>query len=145
MSYQPTDIELKQLIDSWIAQWNEPDAQQRRRLIREVWDEDGYQLMVNPPQEIRDTAATYGVPFPAVEIRGHDAMFARVTRAYEMFIAAGQYVFEQYGELVRHAGAAVALTWVMRSRADGSIAGSGLDVLTFSPDVRVHSAHQFVA
>ncbi|HZY75685.1 MAG TPA: hypothetical protein VFE40_05140 [Jatrophihabitantaceae bacterium] len=145
MSYQPTDIELKQLIDSWIAQWNEPDAQQRRRLIREVWDEDGYQLMVNPPQEIRDTAATYGVPFPAVEIRGHDAMFARVTRAYEMFIAAGQYVFEQHGELVRHAGAAVALTWVMRSRADGSIAGSGLDVLTFSPDVRVHSAHQFVA
>jgi hypothetical protein len=145
MSYQPTDIELKQLVDSWIAQWNEPDAQQRRRLIREVWDEDGYQLMVNPPQEIRDTAATYGVPFPAVEIRGHDAMFARVTRAYEMFIAAGQYVFEQHGELVRHAGAAVALTWVMRSRADGSIAGSGLDVLTFSPDVRVHSAHQFVA
>jgi hypothetical protein len=145
MSYQPTDIELKQLIDSWIAQWNEPDAQQRRRLIREVWDEDGYHLMVNPPQEIRDTAATYGVPFPAVEIRGHDAMFARVTRAYEMFIAAGQYVFEQHGELVRHAGAAVALTWVMRSRADGSIAGSGLDVLTFSPDVRVHSAHQFVA
>lgn len=145
MSYEPTDIGLKQLIDSWIAQWNEPDLQQRRRLIRQVWDEDGYQLMVNPPQEIRDTAAAYGVPFPAVEIRGHDAMFARVTRAYEMFIADGQYVFERHGEPVRHAGAAVALTWVMRSRVDGAIAGSGLDVLTFGPDGRVHSAHQFVA
>ena len=38
-----------------------------------------------------------------------------------------------------------ALTWVMRSRVDGSIAGSGLDVLTFGPGGRVRTDHQFVA
>jgi hypothetical protein len=145
MSHEVADIELKQLIDRWIAQWNEPSADERRRLIREIWAEDGYQIMVNPPQGIRETAAHYGVPVPSVEIRGHDAIFARVTRAYEMFIAEGEYLFEQQGELVRHAGAAVAVNWVMRSQADGSVAGSGLEVLTFGPDGRVRTDHQFVA
>jgi hypothetical protein len=145
MSYEPAQTELKQLIDDWIAQWNEPDPDERRRLIREVWAEDGYQVMVNPPEGIRDTAAHFGVPFPAVEIRGYDAMYARVTRAYDMFIASGEYAFEQDGAVVRHAGAAVALTWVMRSRTDGSVAGSGLEVLTFAADGRVRSDHEFVA
>jgi len=144
MSYEPTETELKQLIDRWVAQWNEPDPDERRRLIREVWAEDGYQVMVNPPEGVRDTAAHFGVPFPAIEIRGYDAMYARVTRAYDMFIAAGEYAFER-GEVVRHPGAAVALTWLMRSRTDGSVAGSGLEVLTFDTDGRVHSDHEFVA
>ena len=145
MSYEPADTELKQLIDRWVAQWNEPSPDERRRLIREVWTEDGYQVMVSPPAGIRETAAHYGVPFPSVEIRGHDALYARVTRAYEMFIADGEYLFEQHGEAIRHAGAAVAMTWAMRSRASGSVAGSGLDVLTFGPDGRVRTDHQFVA
>ena len=145
MSYEPADTELKQLIDRWVAQWNEPSPDERRRLIRDVWTEDGYQVIVSPPQGIRETAERYGVPVPPVEIRGYHAMYARVTRAYEMFIADGEHVFERQGEVVRQAGATVALTWVMRSRADGSIAGSGLDVLTFGPDGRVRTDHQFVA
>ncbi|MFB7527206.1 hypothetical protein ACFC0C_02910 [Streptomyces sp. NPDC056178] len=145
MNHEPADIELKRVIDRWIAQWNEPEEDERRRLIRAVWAEDGYQVMVNPPEGIRKTAAQYGVPFPAVEIRGYDAMYERVTRAYEMFIAPGEYVFERSGEAIRHAGAAVALTWVMRSRRDGSVAGSGLEVLTFAADGRVRSDHEFVA
>lgn len=145
MSYEPTDTELKQLTAQWIAQWNEPDPRERRRMIREVWTEDGFQVMVNPPAAIRETASHYAVPFPAVEVHGHDALFSRVTRAYEMFVADGEYAFEQQGEVVRHAGAAVALTWVMRSRADGSAAGSGLEVLTFAADGRVRSVHEFVA
>ncbi|MFF0501902.1 hypothetical protein ACFYU5_36330 [Nocardia aobensis] len=144
MSYEPTDIELKNLLDRWIGQWNEPDAGRRRELIREVWAEDGYQILVNPPEGIRDTARQYGVSAPAVEVRGYDAMFARVTRAYEMFVADGEHFFEAEGEPVRHAGAAVALTWVMRSRADDTVAGAGLEVLTFDPDGRVRTDHEFV-
>jgi hypothetical protein len=34
MSYQLTDIELKQLIDRYVAQWNEPDPDRRRRRQR---------------------------------------------------------------------------------------------------------------
>jgi hypothetical protein len=145
MTDAPTDIELKQLIGHWIAQWNEPEPDERRRLIHDVWAEDGFQVMVNPPAGIRDIAAHYAAPFPSIEIRGHDALYARVTRAFDMFVASGDYVFEQAGAVVRHAGAAVALTWVMRSRADGSVAGTGLEVLTFDAGGRVRSDHEFVA
>ena len=145
MSYEPADTELKQLTDRWVAQWNEPGPDERYQLIRDLWTEDAYQVMVNPPQAIRETAAEYAVPVPPVEVRGHEALYARVTRAYEMFVADGEYRFEQHGDAVRHAGAAVALTWVMRSRASGSVAGSGLEVLTFGPDGRVRTDHQFVA
>ncbi|AHH16108.1 hypothetical protein NONO_c13050 [Nocardia nova SH22a] len=72
-------------------------------------------------------------------------MFARVSRAYEMFVAEDEYFFEAAGDPVRHAGTAIALTWVMRSRADGSIAGSGLEVLTFGADGRVRTDHQYVS
>lgn len=145
MSYEAADSELKQLADRWVAQWNEPGPDARRQLIRDVWAEDAYEVMINPPQGVRDTAAEYAVPVPPIEIRGHDALYARVTRAYEMFVAGGEYRFEQDGDVIRHAGAAIALTWVLRSRASGSAAGSGLDVLTFGPDGRVRTDHQFVA
>jgi hypothetical protein len=145
MSYEPAAMELKQIVDRWIAQWNEPDPEERRRLIREAWTEDGYQIMVNPPEGIRETASHYGVAAPWVEIRGYDALYSRVTRAYEMFIAGGEYLFEQQGEPVRHAGAAVAMNWVMRVRDSRSVAGSGLEILTFAPGGRVRTDHQFVA
>lgn len=42
------------------------------------------------------------------------------------------------------AGSAVTLTWVMRSRTDGSAAGSGFDVLTVDEAGRIRTDHQFV-
>lgn len=145
MSYEPTDTELKRIASSYVAQWNEPDPAERCRLIRHVWAVDGVQVLVNPPQEIRDAAAHYGIAYPALEVRGYDALAARVGRAYDMFVAGDEYVFELDGEPARQAGAAVALTWVMRSRTDGTVVGSGLDVLTFDTDCRVRTDHQFVA
>ncbi|MFI1919205.1 hypothetical protein [Nocardia sp. NPDC020380] len=145
MTYEPDDIELKQLVDRWVAQWNEPDAEERRRLIEAVWADNGYQTLVRPPQAMRDSADELGMPWPEVEIRGHTALFARVTRAYERFVATGEFAFERDGELVRHLGGTVALNWVMRSHADGTVVGGGLDVLTFADDGRVRSSHQFVS
>lgn len=145
MSYEPSDIELKQLLDNYIAQWNECDSERRGGLIRQVWAVDGVQVLVNPPQEIRETAAHYGIAHPPLEVHGHDAFDARVRRAYELYVEPGQYAFELSGEPVRQTGAAVSFTWVMRDRADGSVAGSGFDVLTFDADARIRTDHQFVA
>lgn len=145
MSYEPTDIELKQLLDRYVAQWNEGDPERRTRLVRQVWAVDGMQVLVNPPQEIRETAAHYGIAHPLLEVRGRDAFDARVRRAYELFVAPGRYTFELGDEPVRQAGAAVTFTWVMRDRADGSVAGTGFDVLTFDTDGRIRTDHQFVA
>jgi hypothetical protein len=144
MSHELTDTGLKQLLDRYVAQWNEPDPERRRRLIRQVWAVDGVQVLVRPPEEIRDGAAHYGITAPPLEVRGHDALDLRVGRAYEMFIASGQYLFELDGEPVRQAGAAVSFTWVMRDRSDGSTAGAGFDVLTLDAEARIRTDHQFV-
>ena len=144
MSYEPNDTELKQLVESWVAQWNEPDPERRRRLVREVWSADALHVLVNPPEAVRDGATRLGIVPPSLEVRGYDAFDARVGRAYEMFVAPGQYVFELAGEPVRQSGAAVSVNWVMRDLADGSVAGSGFDVFTFDDDARVRTDHQFV-
>lgn len=141
----PTDGELKQQIENYLAQWNEPDPRQRRRLIEQTWAADGVQTLVNPPDVIREGAAHYGIAHPPLLVTGHDAFEQRVGRAYAMFIAPGQYVFELEGEPVRQAGAAVSFTWVMRERATGDVAGTGFDVVTFAADARIRTDHQFVA
>ncbi|WP_344662572.1 hypothetical protein [Catenulispora subtropica] len=143
MSYEPTATELKQLIDDYIDQWNEPDTARRHALIRRVWAVDGVQVLVNPPREIRDGAAMYGIAHPPLVVQGHDAFDARVDRAYEMFVEPG-YVFERSSEPVRQPGAAVTFSWVMRNRADGTVAGAGLEVLTFAEDGRIRTDHQYV-
>ena len=33
--------EINQLVDRYVAVWNEPDAELRRRSIAELWVEDG--------------------------------------------------------------------------------------------------------
>jgi hypothetical protein len=51
----------EQLADRYMALWNEPDADRRRRMIAELWTEDGSQIL-QPPQEMREIAAS---PFRA--------------------------------------------------------------------------------
>ena len=41
-----------ELADKYVALWNEPDADRRRRMIAKLWAEDGRHIL-QPPQEIR--------------------------------------------------------------------------------------------
>lgn len=145
MSIPQNDDDLEAIIDAYLAQWNEPDPEHRSQLIRQVWAIDAVHVLVNATREVRETAARFAIPFPPLVAQGHDALDARVGRAYEMYVAPGQYRFEREGEPVRQAGAAVSFTWVMRDRTDGGVAGTGFDVLTFAADGRIRSDHQFVA
>ncbi|RDI62942.1 hypothetical protein [Nocardia pseudobrasiliensis] len=145
MNAMITDEELKLLADRYVAQWNEADADRRQASIRELWAPDARQVLVNPPQAIRDSAAELGIVAPPLEVSGYDALDARVGRAYEMFVAAGEFTFELDGQARRQPGDTVTLAWVMRSRADGTAAAGGLEVLTFDADGRIRTDHQFVA
>src|ERR687897_2428928 len=75
-----------ELAEKYMALWNEPDADRRRRMIAEVWTEDGSQIL-QPPQEMREIAASPGIGLAAtLEARGHSELQARATTSYEHWV-----------------------------------------------------------
>ena len=75
-----------ELAERYLALWNEPDADRRRRMIAELWTEDGRHVL-QPPQEIREIAAQPGIGLTAIlEARGYEEIEARVASAYEHWV-----------------------------------------------------------
>ncbi len=68
-----TDDDPRDLVRRYVAMWNEPDAEVRRRGVRELWAEDGAQVL-QPPEEIREAAARIGFAAPVLEARGQRSM-----------------------------------------------------------------------
>ncbi|MFD0687167.1 hypothetical protein [Actinomadura fibrosa] len=139
-------FDAKEIADRYVAQWNESDPGVRGALIRELWARDGVQVLVDPPEQIREAAAGLAFPVPPLEVRGHDALDARVGRAYDMFVAAGEHVFAAVGEPVVLLPNVVAVRWTMVPASGGEPAGAGgLDVLALDGDGRIRTDHQFIA
>ncbi|RFU40336.1 hypothetical protein DZF91_17655 [Actinomadura logoneensis] len=132
------------LADRYTALWNEPDAGRRSELVRELWADDGVHVLADPPQEVREAAARLAFPVPPLEVRGHQALDARVTRAYEMFIEPGEHVFEAAAEPVTLRADVVAVRWAMVETGTGKSVGGGLDVLRLDGDGRIRTDHQFI-
>jgi hypothetical protein len=137
-------LDVQRWADRYVAQWNEPDPAARSAFIRELWAPDGVQVLVNPPEAVRDAAAALAVPAPPLEVRGHDALTARVSRAYEMFVAPGEHVFEAADEPVPLMPTVFGIRWSMVSVRTGEVVGGGLDVLALDGDGRIRTDHQFV-
>lgn len=144
MSNFSDEHELTRFADSYIALWNEADPQARRERLRELWTDDGVQVLVNPPQGMRDALATLAVPLPSVEIRGRDAMERRVDAAFQMFVAPGENEFAPGGPAVRLAGNLIGLAWRMVATKDGAVTGGGYDVVLVDGDGRIRWDHQYV-
>jgi hypothetical protein len=85
-------------------------------------------------------------PVPRFDVRGHDEIDRRVTQAYAMFIEPGEYTFKPAGgDAVLLAPGLVGLAWEMVALADGSVAGSGYDVIVLDDDSRILLDHQHIA
>lgn len=132
----------EQLADRYMALWNEPDADRRRRMIAELWTEDGSQIL-QPPQEMREIAASAGLGLAAaLEARGHAELEARVATSYEHWVGSEGLSFrgrddaERLGDVVKFHWEAVA--------DDGSTAAAGLNVLVLAADGRVQRNYTFV-
>ena len=146
-----TQLDQQALADfatRWFALWTEADPQARSRQIAELWATNGAQVLVDPPQEVRDAATALAFPVPRFEVRGHDELNRRVTRAYAMFIEPGEYTFKATGDadaVLLMAPGLIGLAWEMVSLADGSVAGRGYDVLALDDDGRILLDHQHIA
>ncbi len=115
------------------------------RQVADLWAPAGAQVLVDPPQEMRDAATALAFPVPRLEVRGHDEIDRRVSQAYAMFVEPGAHTFVAAGDAVLLAPALVGLGWDMVAVADGTVAGSGYDVLVLDDDGRILLDHQHIA
>ncbi|NDU73802.1 hypothetical protein GWI34_14315 [Actinomadura sp. DSM 109109] len=137
-------IDVQQVADRYLAQWNEPDPEARSALVREMWAPDAVHVLVNPPEAVREAAAALAVPAPPLEVHGHRALEERVARAYEMFVAPGEHVFAFAEEPRALLPNVVGVRWSMVTAEGGETVGGGLDVLYLDGDGRIRTDHQFV-
>ena len=127
--------------DRYVAVWIEPDTERRRKTITQLWAEDGVHIL-EPPQEVRQTAATLGMT-PTLKARGHDALEIRVTRSYEQFIAPGEFMFRARDNAAGMDDV-VKFNWEMVRISDVEVAGVGLEILVLDDDGRIRIDYQFI-
>lgn len=137
-----TDIDLKDLTDRYVAVWGEPDPERRRAAVREIWSPRGVHVL-QAPHDIRQAAKGLGFDRVVLEARGHDELEARVTRAYEEFVAPGTFVFRSRGDAERLHDL-VKFRWEMVPHDGGDVAGVGLEILVLGDDGRIVSDYQFI-
>ncbi|MGV9822295.1 hypothetical protein [Nocardia xishanensis] len=144
MSTQHEDKEPARFAERYIALWNEPDPTLRRDLIDELWAVDGAQVLVDPPEAIRDAATDLAFPIPPLEVRGAEALERRVSRAYEMFVAPGEHLFETHGPATRLTANLIGFGWAMVTRADGAVVGGGYEVIALDGEGRIRLDQQYI-
>ena len=134
--------DTNELVDRYVALWNEPDAERRRVAIETLWKEDGAQIL-QPPQEAREIAARPGLRLTArFEVLGHAALETRAKSVQEEFIARRGFVFRRRDNVERLADV-VTFNWEMVSK-DGTVAGVGLEFLLLAPDDRIRRDYMFI-
>jgi hypothetical protein len=136
---------LVEFTDRWFTLWNEADPQARSKQVADLWAIEGAQVLVDPPKEVRDAATALAFPVPRLEVRGHEEIDTRVSRAYAMFIEPGVHGFRAAGEAAVLAPALIGLPWAMVTVADGTVVGRGYDVIVLDDDGRILLDHQHIA
>ena len=115
---------LESLVDRYVAVWNEPDADRRRRGIAALWVEDGAHFT------------------PSLEARGYEALEARVTSAHDRLVRSEGYVFSAKNVAGHHD--TVKFNWEMRPAGGGPVAALGFDFFVLAEDGRIRVDYQFL-
>lgn len=113
------------LVNRYVAMWNEPDAEHRRRAIASLWADDAAHFT------------------PSLEARGFQALEARVAGAYEKWVKDGGFVFRSSGNAEGHHGV-VRFNWEMVPSTGGPAAAAGFDFLVLDDRGRIRLDYQFL-
>ena len=131
-----------ELADRYVALWNEPDPDRRRRMIAALWTEDGSHIL-QPPEEIREVAARPGIGMTAVlEARGYEEIEARAATAYEEWVGSQELSFRRRADAERLHDV-VKFHWEAIAK-DGEAFAVGLSFLVLAEDGRVRRDYTFV-
>jgi hypothetical protein len=131
-----------ELAERYVGLWNEPDAGRRRRMIAELWAEDGTHIL-QPPQEVRAIAAQPGIAMTAIlEARGYEQIEARAASAYEHWVGSEGLSFRGRDDADRLADV-VKLHWEAVA-TDGTVFAVGLSFLVLAADGRIARDYTFI-
>jgi hypothetical protein len=136
------ETQAAELAEKYMALWNEPDADERRRMIAELWTEDGRHVL-QPPQEIREIAAQPGVGLRAIlEATGYEEIEARAASAYEHWVGSEGLSFRGRDDADR-LGDVVKFHWEAVAK-DEELFAVGLNFLVLAADGRIERDYTFV-
>ena len=131
-----------ELTETYIALWNEPDADRRRRMIATLWTEEGRHIL-QPPQEIRGVAAQPGIAMTAIlQARGPEEIEARATSVYEHWVGSEGLSFRGRDDAERLSDV-VKLHWEAVGK-DGTVFAVGLSFLVLAADGRIARDYTFI-
>ena len=134
--------DTQSLADKYLALWNEPDADRRRRMIAELWTAEGRHIL-QPPEEIRAIAGRPGLAITALlEARGYDEIEARAASAYEHWVGSEGLSFRGRNDADR-LGDVVKFHWEAIAK-DGELIAVGLVILVLAANGRIERDYTFV-
>ena len=134
--------QAEQLADRYLALWNEADPERRRRLIAELWTEDGAQIL-QPPLEMRAIAASAGIGMAAtLEAQGHAELEARAATSYEEWVGSAGLSFRRRDDVYR-LHEVVKFHWEAVS-PDGEVMAVGLVFVVLGADGRIRRDYVFI-
>ena len=116
---------MQPFVEKYLGIWNEPNAERRRSLVRELWTEDA-----------RHLART-------LEAIGHDGIESRVATAHEKWVKEKGCLFRLRDGVDGHHGT-VKLRWEMVAAAGGPPISIGFDFLVLAEDGRIRTGYQFI-
>ena len=114
---------ISDLVANYVAVWNEPDVDVRRRRIRSVWAPDG------------------NTCYRLLDAHGYDEIEARVAGSWDKWLREGKYIFQPKSTVYHHS--AVKLEFIMVTVPDGHVEANGLSFLILDPDGRIKHDFQF--
>ena len=131
-----------ELAEKYLALWKEPDTERRRRMIAELWTEDGTHIL-QPPEEIRAIAARPGLAMTAIlEARGYEEIEARAASVYEHWVRSEGVSFRGRDDAER-LGDVVKFHWEAIAKG-GEAFAVGLNFLVVAADGRIERDYTFV-
>jgi hypothetical protein len=139
--WEMNEVEVRELVQRYIALWVESDAEVRRKGIEELWAQDGSHVL-QPPAEIREAAAALGFEHSTLEAHGHDEIERRVSSSYERFVATGEYTFRPLDNAVRLHDV-VKFGWATVDARSGEEVGGGLEVLVLDSAGKIKEDYMF--
>jgi hypothetical protein len=119
-----TQTNAAEIVDRYVAMWNESDIDKRRLAIVELWAPDA-----------RHLAKSH-------DCRGYAMIEDRVTRSYAASVAPGINTFRHAGNIDAHHNI-VRFNWHMVRKATDEIAAVGFEMLVLDESGRIKADYQF--